>query len=77
MRAKGRGIAPQMLKRAMDLCLDPNDPVHANIRAALSTALQGLLRSKEYTESDKELMLTRADIVSITEHQMVIMMHPA
>ena len=43
-RAVRRGIAPAMLKRAMDLLLDPSIPAHANIRAALSLALQGLLR---------------------------------
>ena len=52
-RAIRRGIAPQMLKRAMDLCLDPNSPRDANVRAALAVALQGLLRSKEYCGFDK------------------------
>ena len=32
----------------MDLTLDPSNPLHANIRAALSVAFQGLLRSQEY-----------------------------
>lgn len=75
-RAVRRGIAPQMLRKAMDLLLDPKKPLHANIRAALATALQGLLRSAEYTTADKRYMLTRADLVQITEQQAVIMMHP-
>ena len=75
-RAVRRGIAPQMLRKAMDLCLDPKEPLHANIRAALATALQGLLRSAEYTTADKRYMLTRADLVQITERQAIIMMHP-
>ena len=75
-RAVRRGIAPQMLRKAMDLCLDPKVPLHANIRAALATALQGLLRSAEYTTADKRYMLTRADLVQITEQQAIIMMHP-
>tara|TARA_B110001450_G_scaffold108375_1_gene102539 strand:- start:199 stop:1950 length:1752 start_codon:yes stop_codon:yes gene_type:complete len=75
-RAVRRGIAPQMLRKAMDLCLDPKVPLHANIRAALATALQGLLRSAEYTTADKRYMLTRADLVQITEQQAIVMMHP-
>jgi hypothetical protein len=37
-----RGIAPQALRRAFDKLLDPNNPGHANIRAALALALQGI-----------------------------------
>jgi hypothetical protein len=75
-RAVRRGIAPQALARAMDLVLDPSDPLHANIRAALATALQGLLRSEEFTASDPRVMLTRADVVQLADDMMVIMMHP-
>ena len=75
-RAVRRGIAPQALKRAFDLVLNPNDPAHANIRAALATALQGLLRSEEFTSSDKRYMLTRDDLVQLNDAQMVVMMHP-
>ena len=75
-RAVRRGIAPQALKKAFDLVLDPSNPVHANIRAALATALQGLLRSAEFTSSDKRDMLTRDDLVQLNDDQMVIMMHP-
>ena len=75
-RAVRRGIAPQMLKKAFDIMLNPANPVHANVRAALATALQGLLRSKEYTNQDRRLMLTRSDVVQLDSKQMVIMMHP-
>ena len=75
-RAIRRGIAPQMLKRAMDLCLDPNSPRDANVRAALAVALQGLLRSKEYCGFDKpELVINRADLIEINEDRLVLMMH--
>ncbi|OUV34607.1 MAG: hypothetical protein CBC48_05665 [bacterium TMED88] len=75
-RAVRRGIAPQALRKAFDLMLDPNNPAHANIRAALATALQGLLRSEEYTSTNKNFALTRDDVVQLNEQQMVIMMHP-
>ena len=74
-RAVRRGIAPQALRRAMDMCLDRGDPAHANIRAALATALQGLLRGAEFTGVGRH-MLTRGDVTHITREQMVIMMHP-
>ena len=75
-RAIRRGIAPAALKKAMDLLLDPTQPAHANIRAALATALQGLLRSAEYCGTKGALMLTRADLVQLNSEQMVVMMHP-
>ena len=76
-RAIRRGIAPDMLKRAMDLVLDPSRPDHANMRAALAVALQGLLRSAEYCGDVKqELVLMRSDLVELTERRAVIMMHP-
>ena len=76
-----RGMAPQMLKRAMDLLLNPADPLHANIRAALAVALQGLLRSQEYalkpgkTWSNK-VHLSRKDIAELTMERLVLMMAP-
>ena len=76
-RAIRRGIAPQMLKKAMDLCLDPAIPEHANIRAALAVALQGLLRSKEYCGfDDPRFILMRSDLVEFGTESMTIMMHP-
>ena len=76
-----RGIAPQMLKEAMDKCLDPRNPLHANVRAALAMALQGLLRSAEYclksgkTWSNK-LHMSRKDIIELTSERMTVMMAP-
>ena len=65
----------------MDLCLDPAVPAHANIRAALSLALQGLLRGKEFTVDEGKRLnsarnLTRADVRVLTESQLVVMMLP-
>ena len=81
-KAVRRGIAPYMLKQAMDLLLDKANPAHANIRAALATALQGLLRSVEYTSSesspggvDKSKTLMRSD-VTMASASMTIMMWP-
>ena len=76
-----RGIAPQALRRAMDMMLDPDKPEHANIRAALSTAFVGLLRSAEFALDygkvwDSEKNLNRADLALLTEEQAIIMMHP-
>ena len=59
--------------------LDPRDPTHANLRAALATALQGLLRSAEYAAKGGKVdkfTLMRADIVSLSKLRMVLMMHP-
>ena len=76
-----RGIAPQELRRAMDLLLDPRVPEHANMRAALSLALQGLLRSAEYTINPgtawrQTKNLNRADIKRLDLEMLVMMMHP-
>ena len=78
-RAVRRGFAPQALRRAMDKVLDPNDIEHANIRAALSLALQGLLRGAEFTVDgifDAALDLTRADVASLSAERLVLMMRP-
>ena len=80
-RAIRRGIAPAALRKAMDLLLDPRNPAHANIRAALSVALQGLLRSAEYACDPGVAFkpprnLTRADIAECTEERLVLMMLP-
>lgn len=74
-----RGVAPQALQVAMDACLDPNDVEHANIRAALALALQGLLRGAEFTVEgalDGRRDMTRADIASLTSERLVVMMCP-
>ena len=80
-RAIRRGISPRALRVAMDLCLDPNVPDQANIRAALSLALQGLLRSAEYAcDASKQWkpadQPTRADLQRCDERMLVMMMHP-
>ena len=76
-----RGIAPQMLRKAFDLCLDPAVPAHANIRAALALALQGLLRGSEFAVDEGKVFnpkrhLTRADVRVLTDSQLVVMMLP-
>ena len=76
-----RGVAPQALKRAMDILLDRDNPVHANIRAALSTALQGLLRSAEFAcdpgvKFNPLKHLSRADIRECSAERLVLMMLP-
>lgn len=52
-KAVHRGIAPSALRKAMDKCLNENDTLHANTRAALTCALQGPLRSAEYCGNGK------------------------
>ena len=78
-RAVRRGFAPQALRAAMDMLLDPANPEHANILATLALAFQGLLRGAECTVDGKFSPvsdLTRADIVSLTEKRLVLMMRP-
>ena len=76
-----RGFAPQALRRAMDLLLDPDHPPHANIRAAIAFAFQGLLRSAEFCLKDgkafiPKIYLTRFDIKELTRQRLIIMMTP-
>ena len=74
-----KGVSPAHLRLAMDKLLNPRDPTHANLRAALATALQGLLRSAEYTSKDakaSKFTLMRSDIVELRPDRMVFMMHP-
>ena len=76
-----RGLAPQALRKAMDVLLDPANPEHANMRAALATAFLGLLRGEEFAIDAAKVWrsadrLTRADIVELTPERVVIMMHP-
>ena len=77
--APRRGVAPDKLRKAMDILLDPAVPKHANLRAALACALQGLLRSAEYTNKagkvDKYTIL-RSDVVELRKDRAVLMMHP-
>jgi hypothetical protein len=76
-----RGLAPQALRRAMDMLLDPSYPPHANIRAALAVAFQGLLRSAEFCIKDSavfnpRLHLTRKDLKKLEKEYAVIMITP-
>ena len=79
-----RGVAAQALQKSMDDCLDPNDPAHANIRAALAVAFQGLLRSAEYCNDGKrasiekllEKLPSRADITHLDQDKLVFLMCP-
>ena len=76
-----RGIAPQALGMAMDLLFKKQNPAHANIRAALAMALQGLLRSAEYSHDSKKVWnskieLTRADVKRCDDELLVVMIHP-
>ena len=78
-RSVRRGFAPQALRSAMDLVLDPTNIEHANIRAAIALAFQGLLRGAEITADGKFSPvsdLTRADIVSLNSERLVLMMRP-
>ena len=76
-----RGLAPQALRRAMDLLLNKDNPEHANLRAALAVAFQGLLRGEEFAiDPNKRWVavdrLTRGDIVELTAERLILMMHP-
>jgi hypothetical protein len=71
-----RGISPQQLGRATQTCLSTTSPLHANVRAACSTALQGLLRSAEYCGTLNSETLLRGDIKKLDDEQLVLMMHP-
>ena len=71
-----RGVSPSMLQRAMDKCLDPTNPLHANVRAAFATALQGLLRSAEYCGDQGKKTLLRGDIQVLDLDKVILMMHP-
>ena len=76
-----RGFAPHALRKAMDLLLDPNHPPHANIRAAVAFAFQGLLRSAEFCVKDGTVFnpkkhLTRFDIKELRTDRLVIMLTP-
>ena len=80
-----RGVAAQSLRRAMDIMLDPSNPRDANIRAALASAFQGLMRSYEYCDTGKGPRGTKAvlsripsrkDLKVLTAERLVFMMCP-
>ena len=75
-----RGLRARDLRVAMDLLLDPRVPEHANMRAALATAWQGLLRGAEFTTDkqwDSELDLARGDVAALSALRFVLMMRPS
>ena len=76
-----RGWTAQSLRKAMDMLLDPRKPAHANLRAALALAFQGLLRGEEFSMDGGHTWksvdrLTRKDIAELTSERAVVMMHP-
>ena len=78
-----RGIPAQKLKEGMDLILDPDNPLHANMRAALATAFQDLLRSAEYCNGKRgslakqlKTLPARSDLSALDSQKMVLMMCP-
>ena len=84
-RKQRRGVPAQLLKKAMDECLDPSIPLHANLRAALAVAFQGLLRSAEYCHDGKkgsslarllEKIPSRADIEVLDLEKLILMICP-
>ena len=74
-----RGLRARDLRVAMDMLLDPAIPEHANMRAALATAFQGLLRGAEFTSDmfDPERDLARGDIAALSDSRLVLMMRPS
>ena len=76
-----RGIAPQALRKAFDIMLNPAILAHANIRAALALVLQGVLRGAEFALDEGKPInfdqtLTRANVWVCTREQLVVMMRP-
>ena len=63
-----KALTPEKLGRAFDLMLSPSNPLHANVRAALSSMLQGLMRAGEACFNSKRQRwqagkeLTRKDV---------------
>lgn len=76
-----RGFDPKRLRAALDSLLDPRIPLHANLRAAISSAVQGLLRSREYSINAGEKWsaandIARSDLVSLSRERAILMMRP-
>lgn len=77
-----RGISAANLRKGMNEVLDPANPLHANVRAAMATAFQGLLRCQEFAVNDSnkarsaESVPLREDLVHFTKERMVIMIQP-
>ena len=71
-----RNISPEQLRCAMDRILDPSIPLHANLRAAIATAFQGLLRSAEFSGTNAANTIYRSDLKKLTRQLMILMIHP-
>ena len=77
-----RGVAPQQLQQGMDAAFPKGSAENANIRAALSTALQGLLRAREMCSEEgkghrPDMDLARGDIATLTSDRFGFFMRPA
>ena len=74
-----RGLRAKDLRVAMDMLLNPEVPEHANMRAALATAFQGLLRGAEFTSDrfNPETDLARGDVAALSASRLVLMMRPS
>ena len=79
-----RGVTPQMLRKALDKVFPAEQAcaASANIRAALCTALQGLMRGREICKADGKAWrathdLARGDIAALTADRLVFLMRPA
>jgi len=76
-RPQRRAISPKQMREALDHFYDPNVPLHANIRAAITCAYAGLMRSAEFCGTTGKNMILRADVVHfIPKRELVVMMHP-
>ena len=76
-RPQRRAISPRQLREALDQFYDPAVPLHANIRAAVTCAYAGLMRSAEFCGTTGRNMLLRSDVVHfVPQRELVMMMHP-
>ena len=75
-----RGLSPQQLRQGMDIVYPPNTAENVNIRAMLTTAMQGLLRGREAGckgSFDSELDIARGDIATSSSERLAFFMRPA
>jgi len=75
-----RGLSPQQLRQGMDIVYPPNTAENVNIRAMLTTAMQGLLRGREAgckNSFDSELDIARGDIATSSGERLAFFMRPA
>ena len=66
-----RGLAPQQLRKALNKVFPRGSAENANVRAALSTALQGLMRGREFCREDDKAFNPQLDLArgDMTTHQ--------